>query len=60
MWNSLWYLQGGGGTTGLVLLGGAVIVEPLEAELQTTELEATVMTDTLEAQLVEPLEAEVQ
>lgn len=61
MWNGNWYLQGGGGTTGVVLLSaGATLMEPLDAELHTAQLEAELVVNTLTSELVETLEAEVE
>jgi len=60
MWNSLWYLQGGGGTTGVVLISGGAIMEPLQAELVDTTLEAELTDTVLAADLVPALEAEVE
>lgn len=50
-WNSLWYLQGGGGTTATVILGAAALVDGISGEL---------VDNTLEGTLVEPLEAVIE
>jgi len=61
VWNANWYLQGGGGTTGVVLLSAeAVLMEPIEGELVATILDAELVASVLEAELVPALEAEVE
>jgi len=55
----LLFTGSGGGGTAFVLIDGAELLEPLEAELVEVTLEAELVLVELEAELVDPLEAEL-
>jgi hypothetical protein len=51
---------GGGPTSVAVQITGGEILEPLEGTIQDTELEAVLIETTLEGELVQPLEGEIE
>lgn len=59
MWNSLWYLQSSGTTTGIVLLGNVEIMDPIEVEVAASVIEAAI-TPTIEVILEAPIKVEIE